>query len=135
MPPRHRRTPSIPLKVRRVSVSHNSLGRPYDAVDSQDEEVDTLLSPSAADLPSVLPSSINRARTKPSVEQDEQDDADLVDERDADSDHQGSGNNASEKYGFLVYAASLVGWYLYLFWAFVPDKYIKAVGLEWYPSR
>jgi phosphatidylinositol glycan class P protein len=42
---------------------------------------------------------------------------------------------ASEKYGFVVYVGSLIAWYLFLFWSFTPDRYIKALGIEWYPDR
>ena len=101
----HRRTPSV-VRVRTVSESHQA--------SLLDESA--LLSPSSAELPSALPSSASPASASglgPSA----------------------STTKSSEKYGFVVYVGSLVGWYVYLVWAFTPDKYLRWLGLEWYPNR
>lgn len=103
---RHKRTPSIPLRVRSTSLGDAAV-------------VATLLSPSNAEIPSAEPfrspttAGANHAATL----------------------HSALPQKASEKYGFVVYVGSLVAWYLFLFWSFTPDRYIKALGIEWYPNR
>ncbi|GAA5992119.1 hypothetical protein JCM5350_007018 [Sporobolomyces pararoseus] len=40
-----------------------------------------------------------------------------------------------ESQGFLLYISSLLLYVLYLFWSFLPDRYLEKAGIEWYPSR
>ncbi|CAD6586475.1 MAG: hypothetical protein CYPHOPRED_003552 [Cyphobasidiales sp. Tagirdzhanova-0007] len=110
----HRRTPSQPLRVRTVSVSQQD--RYHRS--SVDVHSSSLFSPSSVSLPSALPNTgslandgVRRVGSSASI------------------------SNSSEKYGFVVYAGSLVAWYIYLVWALTPDQYLRWLGLEWYPSR
>ncbi|KAH8916040.1 PIG-P-domain-containing protein [Atractiella rhizophila] len=41
----------------------------------------------------------------------------------------------TESLGFFIYLASLSLFYLYLFWAFAPDSFLRSLGIEYYPSR
>lgn len=127
---RHRRTPSVPLRVRRVSVS---VSHRLEPATGKDDELDTVLSPSSADLPSTFPSS-HRDTTSHSPSLNQQTPDSSHDRSDTHISPNLPGNS-SEKYGFLVYAASLVAWYLFLFWGFTPDEWLEKLGLEWYPSR
>lgn len=43
--------------------------------------------------------------------------------------------NMSENYGFVALMSTSVLYAMYLIWAFIPDRYLKASGIEWYPSR
>ncbi|GAA5960052.1 hypothetical protein JCM3765_006148 [Sporobolomyces pararoseus] len=40
-----------------------------------------------------------------------------------------------ESQGFVLYISSLLLYVLYLFWSFLPDRYLEKAGIEWYPSR
>ncbi|GAA5989472.1 hypothetical protein JCM10908_000489 [Rhodotorula pacifica] len=40
-----------------------------------------------------------------------------------------------ESQGFVLYIGSLVAYGVYLVWAFWPEKWLVAIGIEWYPSR
>ncbi|GAA5877089.1 hypothetical protein JCM3774_002838 [Rhodotorula dairenensis] len=40
-----------------------------------------------------------------------------------------------ESQGFVLYIGSLVAYGLYLAWAFLPERCLVAIGIEWYPSR
>lgn len=115
---RHRRTPSVPLKVRAASVSHGTT-----AYTSQHLSESILLSPSSAELPSALPKSPELGASERSARPAEG------------TSSAAAASNSSEKYGFVVYVGSLLAWWLYLFWAFTPDAYLKQLGLEWYPNR
>ncbi len=43
--------------------------------------------------------------------------------------------NAPENYGFVALVSTSVLYVIYLIWAFVPDRFLIAAGIEWYPSR
>ncbi|QRV76403.1 phosphatidylinositol N-acetylglucosaminyltransferase subunit P [Ceratobasidium sp. AG-Ba] len=43
--------------------------------------------------------------------------------------------SAPEFYGFVAWLATAILWFIYLLWALLPDKAIRAVGITWYPSR
>ena len=105
---RHRRNPSIPLRVRTI---------PLPTYSSFTVEEHSVLSPANADLPSAIPDS-----TRPDGSSIQVTTAALP-------------AKASEKYGFVVYVGSLVAWWMYLFWGLVPDRYLRALGIEWYPDR
>jgi len=127
---RHRRTPSKPLRVRTVSASHPSNSPPLDT--DNERFTTTLLSPSFAELPSALPSAAPSAipdasRRRSSIHEKAKDVQGLAPIVPATS--------SSEKYGFVVYVGSLVAWYIYLIWGFVPDRYLQRIGIQWYPSR
>lgn len=108
---RHKRTPSIPLRVRSIPLTGDA------------QLSTTLLSPSNADLPPAEPfRSTSGAATSTSG----------AASRHA---HAALPQKASEKYGFVIYVGSLIAWYLFLFWSFTPDRFIKAIGIEWYPNR
>lgn len=108
----------MPLKVRAASVSHgNASYTPQHLSES------ILLSPSSAELPSALPKSPELGASELSARPVEGTPSAVV------------VSNSSEKYGFVVYVGSLLAWWLYLFWAFTPDAYLKHLGLEWYPNR
>ena len=108
---RHKRTPSIPLRVRSTSIIGDA---PLST---------TLLSPSNAELPPAEP-----FRTSPTNDTGNSSSKG----RRA---HAALPQKASEKYGFVIYVGSLIAWYLFLFWSFTPDRYIKALGIAWYPNR
>ncbi|KAG8947331.1 hypothetical protein FRC03_001063 [Tulasnella sp. 419] len=40
-----------------------------------------------------------------------------------------------EFYGFVAWISTSIAWILFLLWALLPDSWIRATGLEWYPSR
>lgn len=40
-----------------------------------------------------------------------------------------------ESQGFVLYIGSLVAYVMYLVWAFLPQRWLVAIGIEWYPSR
>ncbi|GAA5962043.1 hypothetical protein JCM8115_002896 [Rhodotorula mucilaginosa] len=40
-----------------------------------------------------------------------------------------------ESQGFVLYIGSLVAYVMYLVWAFLPEQWLVAIGIEWYPSR
>ena len=112
----HKRTPSIPLRVRSTSL-----------VGSSSIVATTLLSPSNTDLPPAEP-----FRAPPSTSLSSTTGSSGASHKEI---HAALPQKASEKYGFVVYVGSLIAWYLFLFWSFTPDRYIKALGIEWYPNR
>lgn len=111
---RHKRTPSIPLRVRSTSLGDAS------------SITSTLLSPSNAEIPSAEP-----FRPSPSAATSHGGAGEVGGTRS----HAALPQKASEKYGFVVYVGSLIAWYLFIFWSLTPDRYIKALGIEWYPNR
>lgn len=127
---RHKRTPSIPLRVR--STSSGQFNGTIDDGNKKNQDdggrITATLSPSNAEIPLADPSRaslyLNTGSSSLSTE------ADIDSYR-----HAALPQKASEKYGFVVYVGSLLLWYLYLFWAFTPDRYLKAFGIEWYPDR
>lgn len=106
---RHCRKGSLPLRVR------TAISRPSSVPDAIHES--TLLSPANAELPPAIPDTARSDGASIQVTT-----AALP-------------AKASEKYGFVVYVGSLVAWWIYLVWGFVPDRYLKAIGIEWYPHR
>ncbi|KAF9449292.1 PIG-P-domain-containing protein [Macrolepiota fuliginosa MF-IS2] len=40
-----------------------------------------------------------------------------------------------EFYGFVAWASTSVLFFAYVSWALLPDKWIVALGVEWYPNR
>lgn len=40
-----------------------------------------------------------------------------------------------ESQGFVLYIGSLVAYVAYLVWAFLPEEWLEAIGIEWYPAR
>ena len=42
---------------------------------------------------------------------------------------------APQFYGFVAWMGTSLAWILYVLWALLPDKWIVATGVEWYPSR
>ncbi|KAI8972844.1 PIG-P-domain-containing protein, partial [Trametes punicea] len=46
-----------------------------------------------------------------------------------------SRSRAPEFYGFVAWASTYLLFVLYLLWAFLPDEYIHALGVSWYPNR
>ncbi|KAI0676332.1 PIG-P-domain-containing protein [Trametes maxima] len=44
-------------------------------------------------------------------------------------------SRAPEFYGFVAWASTYLLFVLYLLWAFLPDDYITALGVSWYPNR
>ncbi|GAA5930166.1 hypothetical protein JCM3775_004529 [Rhodotorula graminis] len=40
-----------------------------------------------------------------------------------------------ESQGFVLYVGSLVAYVAYLVWAFLPEPWLEAIGIEWYPAR
>ncbi|CDO70977.1 hypothetical protein BN946_scf184830.g9 [Trametes cinnabarina] len=46
-----------------------------------------------------------------------------------------SRSRAPEFYGFVAWASTYLLFVLYLLWAFLPDEYIVALGVSWYPNR
>ncbi|KAJ8464077.1 hypothetical protein ONZ51_g9843 [Trametes cubensis] len=46
-----------------------------------------------------------------------------------------SRSRAPEFYGFVAWASTYLLFVLYLLWAFLPDEYILALGVSWYPNR
>ncbi|KAG9009780.1 hypothetical protein FRB94_011473 [Tulasnella sp. JGI-2019a] len=45
------------------------------------------------------------------------------------------GGRPQEFYGFVAWMATSLAWILFLLWAFLPDTWIQAVGIYWYPNR
>ncbi|OBZ67528.1 Phosphatidylinositol N-acetylglucosaminyltransferase subunit P [Grifola frondosa] len=46
-----------------------------------------------------------------------------------------SRSRAAEFYGFVAWTSTYLLFCLFLVWAFLPDEYIIALGVSWYPSR
>ncbi|KZW03341.1 PIG-P protein [Exidia glandulosa HHB12029] len=44
-------------------------------------------------------------------------------------------SRAPEYYGFVAWTATAIAFALYLLWALLPDSWIQATGVTWYPSR
>jgi len=44
-------------------------------------------------------------------------------------------SRAPEIYGFVAYTSTSVLFILYVLWALLPDSWILATGIDWYPSR
>ncbi|CAM9373108.1 unnamed protein product [Chrysoparadoxa australica] len=44
-------------------------------------------------------------------------------------------SHVTEAYGLVGYIASLLGWLLFLIWAYVPDEYFHQWGVTYYPSK
>ncbi|GAA5851788.1 hypothetical protein JCM9279_004408 [Rhodotorula babjevae] len=40
-----------------------------------------------------------------------------------------------ESQGFVLYVGSLVAYVAYLVWAFLPEPWLEAIEIEWYPAR
>lgn len=40
-----------------------------------------------------------------------------------------------EFYGFAIYLTSFMSFFGCIFWAYVPDKYLKAIGITYYPGK
>lgn len=38
-------------------------------------------------------------------------------------------------YGFVLYLAAYVGFVVYIIWAYVPDDWLEAVGLTYWPQK
>ncbi|KLO19391.1 PIG-P-domain-containing protein [Schizopora paradoxa] len=44
-------------------------------------------------------------------------------------------SRAPEIYGFVAYTSTSVLFILYVLWALLPDSWILAIGIDWYPNR
>ncbi|KAF5356833.1 hypothetical protein D9756_006469 [Leucocoprinus leucothites] len=44
-------------------------------------------------------------------------------------------SRAPEFYGFVAWASTSFLFVLYILWALLPDRWIMAVGIDWYPNR
>ncbi|KXN86524.1 Phosphatidylinositol N-acetylglucosaminyltransferase subunit P [Leucoagaricus sp. SymC.cos] len=44
-------------------------------------------------------------------------------------------SRAPEFYGFVAWASTSVLFVVYILWALLPDEWIVAMGVEWYPNR
>ena len=44
-------------------------------------------------------------------------------------------SRAPEFYGFVTWTSTYLLFLLYLLWALLPDEYIIALGITWYPNR
>ena len=44
-------------------------------------------------------------------------------------------SRAPEYYGFVAWTATAIAFVVYLLWAILPDHWIQAAGVTWYPSR
>ncbi|KAI0066879.1 PIG-P-domain-containing protein [Artomyces pyxidatus] len=44
-------------------------------------------------------------------------------------------SRAPEFYGFAAWFSTYLLYVLYLLWALLPDAWIRALGVQWYPSR
>ncbi|CAE6526372.1 unnamed protein product [Rhizoctonia solani] len=42
---------------------------------------------------------------------------------------------AAEFYGFVAWATTAILWFIYIFWALLPDSIIRSMGITWYPNR
>ncbi|KAJ1311144.1 hypothetical protein OPQ81_009645 [Rhizoctonia solani] len=42
---------------------------------------------------------------------------------------------AAEFYGFVAWATTTILWFIYIFWALLPDSVIRGIGITWYPNR
>lgn len=38
-------------------------------------------------------------------------------------------------YGFVLYLAAYVGFVVYVIWAYVPDEWLEAVGITYFPQK
>jgi phosphatidylinositol glycan class P protein len=47
----------------------------------------------------------------------------------------GGQSAAGETYGFVGWMSTYLAFVLYLLWALLPDSWIQAIGVSWYPSR
>jgi len=47
----------------------------------------------------------------------------------------GEKSRAPEFYGFVVWASTSLIFVLYILWALLPDSWIMALGINWYPNR
>ncbi|KAL9710366.1 hypothetical protein Ac2012v2_006667 [Leucoagaricus gongylophorus] len=47
----------------------------------------------------------------------------------------GEKSRAPEFYGFVVWASTSFLFVLYILWALLPDSWIMAMGINWYPNR
>ncbi|EER17430.1 Phosphatidylinositol N-acetylglucosaminyltransferase subunit P, putative [Perkinsus marinus ATCC 50983] len=45
------------------------------------------------------------------------------------------GSKSVEVYGFVSWVACLVAGVIYLAWAFIPDRYLREIGITYYPSK
>lgn len=46
-----------------------------------------------------------------------------------------SRTRAPEFYGFVAWTSTYLLFVLFLLWAILPDEYILALGITWYPNR
>ncbi|KAG8845589.1 hypothetical protein FRB96_002342 [Tulasnella sp. 330] len=46
-----------------------------------------------------------------------------------------AGGRPQEFYGFVAWMATSLAWILFLLWGFLPDAWIQATGITWYPNR
>jgi phosphatidylinositol glycan class P protein len=44
-------------------------------------------------------------------------------------------SRAPEYYGFVAWTGTAIAFVLYILWALLPDSWIQAAGVLWYPSR
>jgi len=44
-------------------------------------------------------------------------------------------SRAPEFYGFVAFTSTFVLYIAYVLWALLPDRYIRALGIDWYPNR
>jgi len=47
----------------------------------------------------------------------------------------GEKSRVPEFYGFVVWASTSFLFVLYVLWALLPDSWITALGISWYPNR
>ncbi|CAE6437334.1 unnamed protein product [Rhizoctonia solani] len=50
-------------------------------------------------------------------------------------DDENAAGTAAEFYGFVAWATTAILWFVYIFWALLPDSVIRGMGITWYPNR
>lgn len=53
----------------------------------------------------------------------------------ADEDSASGSGRPREFYGFVALVTTYILWGAYVAWALLPDKWLVAMGIEWYPNR
>ena len=112
MKSRHKRTPSAPLRVRTSTPAPSTASVKAAAPTHGGNVYENILSPSSAEPPLALPSGLSS-------------DGAVI----------ARSSTSNEKYGFLVYAGSMLAWWMYIVWAILPSRLLKTFGIQWYPAK